>query len=222
MDKLLQRVRKLLALADSPNVHEAAAAAARAQALITEHRLERWMQAEAAVRADPITDGRDQPLDTAKRIRKWKGVLANILADANDCVAWIGRNQGKQALYIIGRSEDRDAVTLLWNALAKRIEWLSATEGPGRSRAWHEAFRIGAASAIAEQLQRAAPPETTPALTRIDPQRAAHQQALGQFVEQHLSPGKSRPLTVISGAYDSGHRAGNNAFTQKGLRKPVE
>ena len=40
MADIVDRVRKLLALAGSSNVHEAAAAAARAQELITRHRLE--------------------------------------------------------------------------------------------------------------------------------------------------------------------------------------
>ena len=49
---LLDRVRKLLALAGSPNAHEAAAAAARAQALVARHQLEAWLEAIATCLTD--------------------------------------------------------------------------------------------------------------------------------------------------------------------------
>ena len=76
-DKLLDRVRKLLALTESPNVHEAALAAARAQALIDAHRLQGLLDAEEDA---PVVDGRSAPLESGRRLRKWKVVLASALA----------------------------------------------------------------------------------------------------------------------------------------------
>ena len=88
-DKVLSRVRKLLALAESPNVHEAASAAARAQELISQHRLEAVLEAEDAAAtqdaADPIGQ---ETLETSKRLRRWKTVLAGGLARANGCIAF--------------------------------------------------------------------------------------------------------------------------------------
>ena len=54
-DAVLERVRKLLALATSPNLHEAAAAAAAAQALIERHRLGSLLEAQTDADAG-ITD----------------------------------------------------------------------------------------------------------------------------------------------------------------------
>lgn len=82
---LLARVNKLLALATSPNVHEAAAAAARAQAMIEAHRLEGLLAAEREV--DDVDDGRDAPLEVSKRLRRFKVVLATVLGEHNACVA---------------------------------------------------------------------------------------------------------------------------------------
>jgi hypothetical protein len=62
---VLERVRKLLALASSPNIHEAASAAAKAQALIERHRLQSWLDAADAEAADPIEGGQDTPLEVA-------------------------------------------------------------------------------------------------------------------------------------------------------------
>ena len=80
---LLDRVRKLLALATSPNIHEATAAAALAQTLIARHRLQTWLDADQTVADDPepIEDARDTPLEASKRLRTWKTVLANALAE---------------------------------------------------------------------------------------------------------------------------------------------
>ena len=146
---LLARVQKLLALASSPNVHEATSAAALAQTLIARHRLQAWLDAEqtAAADPDPITDARDTPLTTGKRLRKWKVVLAGALAGANNCVAYTLDRGKEEAIVLVGRGRDRDAVLALWTWLVTRIEWLSATHGAGQDRQWHEAFRIGCVDA---------------------------------------------------------------------------
>lgn len=208
--EVLDRVRKLLALAESPNVHEAAAAAARAQALISRHRLEEWL---AEAEADPITDGRDAPLEVARRkLRKWKVALAAALAEANGCVAWTSVREGREAVHVAGRARDRDAVRALWDALVRRIEWLSATAGPGRSRAWHEAFRVGAADAIAERLAageaeaRAELPATS--LARVDSRSEAQRAEVRRFVAERLGAGKGRVLRVDARAWEAGRTAG--------------
>lgn len=210
---LLDRVRKLLALASSPNVHEAAAAAARAQALITRHRLEGWLAAEASVDADPdpILDARDAPLEVAGRIRPWKSALAAVLAEANGCLCYTLDRGGDAAIVLVGRGRDRDAVAALWAWLVPRIEWLSATAGPGRSRAWHEAFRVGAADAIASRLAAAAGAEAAAldpaALVRVDPAARAHADALARFAAAHLRLGRGRALRVDARAWSAGRTA---------------
>ena len=209
----LDRVRKLLALATSPNVHEAAAAAARAQRLIEQHRLESWLAAEDAARddPDPIEDARDEPLEVARRLRKWKLVLANGLAEVNGCVAYTLRAPDGQRLALVGRSRDRAAVVALWEWLSKRIEWLSATEGGKQSKSWHDAFRIGAAEAIVERLRQAGQDirQAEPgALVVIDAAVAAHRTALDRFVEQRLGLGRGRRIRVDPDAFAEGRTAG--------------
>mgnify|MGYP002634677695 CR=1 FL=1 len=210
---VLDRVRKLLALATSSNAHEAAAAAARAQALIEAHRLQTWLDAEATQGddVDPIIDARDAPLVTSKRLRKWKVVLAVALAEANGCVAYTLVHSGESSIVLVGRSRDRAAVGTLWDWLVKQIEWLSATHGAGRSRKWHEAFRIGVVSAVSERLAAAvhetrAAVEST-SLIRIDPARAAHEQALNRFVDQNLRLGKGRSIRLDGDAWRTGRAA---------------
>jgi hypothetical protein len=212
MNEVLDRVRKLLALSESPNLHEAALAAARAQALIERHRLHDLLAAERAEEEDPdpIVHAWHEPLAVAKRIRKWKVALAAALADANGCLAYVARRESDEAVILVGRGRDRAAVAALWDELVRRIEWLSATEGPGRSRAWHEAFRVGAVDAIAARLRdrgeaRAELDEA--ALAVVDRAEQAHRDALDRFVERHLSLRSGRGLRVDARAYERGRAA---------------
>ena len=220
---VVDRVRKLFALAGSPNPHEAAQAAARAQALITQHRLEAYLAAVDALEEDPITDGRDEPLAVARRICTWKVVLASALAGANGCVAWVWARD-PEAICVVGRSADRDVVRALWDALVKKVEWSSATAGPGRNRAWHEAFRVGVADAIAEQSSageadgRAAFDEA--GLVRIDQRAAIHAETLERFVAERLGAGRGRGIRVDARAYARGKRVG--AALGLPARGPVE
>ncbi len=214
-DAVLDRVRKLLALATSPNVHEAAAAAARAQRLVEQHRLEGWLAAERAEAddPDPIEDARDEPLEVARRLRKWKRVLASGLAEVNGCVAYTLEAPDGERLVLVGRSRDRAAVRELWEWLTKRIEWLSATEGGKRPRAWHDAFRIGAAESIVERLRQAGEDvrhaEPT-ALVVVDAAVAAHRRAMDRFVEERLSLGRGRSIRVDVDAFEEGRAAGKD------------
>ena len=212
-DGPLDRVRKLLALATSPNPHEAAVAAARAQALIDEHRLEEWLAAAATVAddPDPIVDARDAPLDVARRLRPWKIVLAAALADANGCVAYTLDRGADEAVVLVGRARDRDAIGALWAWLVPHIQWLSATHGAGRDRRWHDAFRIGVVEAIAARLGADAATRQAeipaPALVVVGPAQAAHKEALDRFVREHLSLRKGRGLRLDPRARDKGAAA---------------
>jgi len=212
----LDRVRKLLALASSPNVHEAAAAAAQAQALVERYRLEALLAAEAveaaAAAVDPVTDGREAPLEAGRRPRKWKSALAAGLAAANGCVAYVAKLGREQALLIAGRAEDRAAVIELWSWLVRRIEWLSATHGAGQAREWHEAFRIGAAEAVSERLQAAVVATQVAigaaSLARIEPTRAARAAAVETFTRERLKLKAGRGLRVDAAAFAAGRAAG--------------
>jgi hypothetical protein len=216
---VMARVRKLLALAGSPNVHEAASAAAAAQALVARHRLEALLAAESAADdpADPITDGREAPLEAARRVRTWKVALAMGLAEANGCVAYTALVGDLTHLLLVGRAADRDAVASLWAWLVTRIEWLSATHGPGKPRHWHEAFRIGAAEVVVTRLgaveadvQAELAADRAPAtLVRLEPARAARAAAVDAFVERHLRLGRGRALRVDGRALERGRTAGN-------------
>ncbi len=198
---LLDRVRKLLALAESPNVHEAASAASAAQALIERHRLATLLAAEDIdAAANPVTDGQEAPLEAARKIRTWKVVLAAGLARANAGVAYTATRGDREVLLVAARAADRAVVSAIYEGLVKRIAWLSATHGAGRPRAWHDAFRVGAAEVIVARLSTGAA-EAAAEVSEADraqlvPARAAHDAAVEDFVATRLRLKPGRGLRV--------------------------
>ena len=219
---LLGRVKKLLALSTSSNVHEAAAAAAAAQAMITRHQLEAVLEADRAGDddgTDPITDGSEAPLEIAKRPRRWRSALADGLARINGGVARSAERPDGTHLCFCGRQSDRAVTAALFEALSVRIEWLSASHGPGKPRQWHEAFRVGATDTIIERLLAPTDDDTATAgtsaddlnhraaLKRIEPIQAARQAAVDRFVAAHLRFGPGRGYRVDARGFASGRAA---------------
>lgn len=217
LDTVLSRVKKLLALSTSSNVHEAASAFAAAQALITRYQLSTLLAGASEDSSDPITDGREQPLERSKRFRRWKLFLASGLAAENAGIAWTTDVDDETHLCFCGFAKDREAVMVLWSSLVTRIEWLSATHGPGRPRQWHEAFRIGAAEAIVERLgsgeltlgsdDDVADGTAGLVLSTARPLRAARVMAVETYARQHLPPYKGRSVLVDPRAVQRGRDA---------------
>ena len=200
---VVDRVRKLLALATSPNVHEAAAAAARAQQLIDKHRLQDLLSAEDEHEFD---DARDEPIETSKRLRPWKAVLAGILARASGCVAYTLTNGRDKSIVLVGRASDRRAVAAMYATLVAQVEWLSATQGAGQSKKWHASFRLGAVHTIQHALSQPTTEDDAPDAL-VHNALAKHQTALDSFVERRLRLKPGKRLTVIGSAWEHGRKA---------------
>lgn len=104
----------------------------------------------------------------------------------------------------------------LYGWLVTKIELLSATHGAGRDRRWHEAFRVGAAEAIAERLADANRAThdaivNAAALVTLDAALAAPSAAVDRFVEQTLQLGKGRAFLVDARAFRRGRAEGARA-----------
>ena len=217
LDTVLSRVKKLLALSTSSNVHEAASAFAAAQALITRYQLSSLLAGTSDDKNDPITDGREQPLERSRRFRRWKLFLASGLTRENAGIAYTVDVDDETWLCCCGFAKDREAVLVLWANLVTRIEWLSATHGPGRPRQWHEAFRIGAAEAIVERLgsgeltigtdDDVADGTAGLVLSTARPLRAARVAAVEAYAHKHLPPHKGRSVLVDPRAVQRGREA---------------
>jgi hypothetical protein len=153
MDRVLDRVRKLLALKTSSNPHEAAVAAEMAARLLAEHRL-----SEAQVMIDiGATD--DAPtvrerLDDGPRSATWRVSLCSAVARDNCCRILIGRGY----YIVVGTTDDINATKYLYEYLRREVERLSdeaETPEGENGRAWKNSFKIGAAAEVSSRIYKA-------------------------------------------------------------------
>jgi hypothetical protein len=180
-DKILDRVRKLLRLADNAGSEaEAATAAARAAALMAEHAI---TEAQAAL--DAGDDAAPEPIQyealldpdadrrmSAKRVA-WRCTLAHAVAYS------VGVRSYYSSGHVVGLGRETAVQTWRYTTsyLAAEVERLADAAYVGKSdyvsaRSWKNAFRLGCAERIgqrlrdqarAEQLQRAAQVEVAKA-----------------------------------------------------------
>jgi len=181
MTAIIDKVRKLLRLAESPNANEAAAAAAKAQQLIDENNLSAALLAldsGASESDEPIEDfyKKGAPLDVQPLAHRWRSQLAGTIARANACRIYLVG--GKIAL--VGRPSDAETVRYLFAYLTREVERLCERDGKGCGRTWRNNYRLGVVDTImlklrqqreqfaAEQRKLAAADTNTQALVRVN------------------------------------------------------
>jgi hypothetical protein len=164
-EKIVDRVRKLLELANSANEHEAALAAARAAELMTEHQISeaeiavKRGQAESAVEAcaDELIDGDEEGRSVTWRYWIVDGIAESLGGD-------VYRGLGSE-LHAVVPASAMPTVRYMFAYLTREVERL-ANEAyaeevrecagswcvPPGARAWKTAFRAGAAVKIRARL----------------------------------------------------------------------
>lgn len=236
--KIVDRIRKLLALAQSSNPHEAANAAARAAELMAEHQI-----AEASIEVDGELGGDlanaageaidEQVVEQFARAVSWKAMLIGGLARAFGCRAIQRRKDGTVSLVIIGRPSDIDAFRYMWSYLTAEIDRL-ADEGwrtarsDSSARSWKNSFRVSAAAEVSRRLLETRQQAMTDA--RSNPQAGAamlkidrHEDALTQYLAD-MGTRAGRPVRIRqNGGEDAGRAAGEqlNLGNNPGLGRPA-
>lgn len=167
LEKIVARINKLKALSQSNNPHEAAAAAAEAQRLMTEHRIEEATLLSGGEQDQPVVDVdvlQELRNDSRNRywVASWEGVLAGGVAQANGCRIYFTKRCGKipGALHIVGRQSDVQATRYLFTLFHREVYQLAerwaAVElrcNPGlAARGVTTSFRLGCAAAISARL----------------------------------------------------------------------
>jgi hypothetical protein len=125
-DDIVERIRKLLRLAENAGATEAEAAAAleRANALLVRHNLS--MDAIAV-------SGGEQPTVTEQHIRagwagSWRGSLLGILARHNLCSPIISRRGRTDTVVVVGRPANVQATHAMYEWIAEQLEHFAQQE----------------------------------------------------------------------------------------------
>jgi hypothetical protein len=124
--KLIDKIKKVLARAQSSNPHEAASAAALAAKLMQEHALsETDVSAEVGDPGDIVTE---VVVGSEGFMVSWRFALVFEVARAFFCEAVALRLRDKRRVRIIGRKTDADIAAMVFKHLAKEVERLAAKE----------------------------------------------------------------------------------------------
>lgn len=153
-ETILERVKRLLALAQSDNEHEASLALARAEELMAEHNIKEAELAEAD-RETASVDG--VPLYSGKRIPGWVCQLAITVSENAGCYMYSSRcysmEHGTEShLIITGNPSDRDAARAMFAWIRSVIERLSVINCKGKGRAYASSWCLGAAIGVRDTL----------------------------------------------------------------------
>ena len=156
MSAIEERIRKLLALADSPNENEAAAAAEKAQALMLRHGIEL-----ATIAA---TSGERLAVDEhalAGKVDPWRRMLAAAVASSagGRCV-WApdGYSRSRGKIFFYGPAGTARAIVELYCYLEAQLVVISAAATATRrerrvhGRTWRNSFLLGAVGRLGQRL----------------------------------------------------------------------
>jgi hypothetical protein len=153
-EEAIARAAKLLNLAKSDNVNEAALAAQRAHELllrfnITQQIIDDEMNGGSSPN-EPIQDFDKAPLDTTnERMTTWKNYLGHVIARANNCRTYTWNHN---EIRLVGRASDADTVRYLYMLLRVEIECLAKTQAMGQGKNYSTNFRMGVVDAIQKKL----------------------------------------------------------------------
>lgn len=154
MDKIIDKIRKLMALAGSPNEHEALLAMEKAQALIAEHKIEmhRVMEAQGPSASNDPGAKIDSVVLTvtrgARRLVWWRWIVIDALCKSLNCKPTFHQGTGFKAL---GRLNDLVMLDELLTWISSQIERL-AKESGFTGKDGQDSFKKGCARTVAERL----------------------------------------------------------------------
>ncbi|MFA7060542.1 MAG: DUF2786 domain-containing protein [Pedobacter sp.] len=215
---VIEKIRKLLALANSTNEHEAALAASHAQRLLSEHNL-----AMADIEPDNKPDSADRLETTvSKTLPKWIRHLSAGICTAFDCQAIHNPAIGK--LTFIGVGADVQVAVYTFAFLDRTIRRLCSNyirhhisdRLANRQRElMRQSYYLGAVSTITDKLriQKQQTPVTPGALVPI-------KDALIKKTMSEMGPTRtvrSRKSYINASAYTQGQQDGKQVGVHHGI-----
>lgn len=150
--KIVERIKRLLALATSDNENEAAAASAAAARLMFEHKIEQATIDLASGTRESTAAPEDVPLGTS--CAPWEAHLATGIARANGCDTFVSSRSGARRVHVFGLPCDTQTTAYLFAYLSRVVRNVSARECGG-DRRYGNAFRLGMAVRLGKRLAEA-------------------------------------------------------------------
>jgi len=150
ISKVKDKIRKLLALAESDNEHEAAQALGRAQALMEKHEV-----CEAEFGSPAIEAIEEASLGgEIGKLLAWRRWLLHAAATHNGCGGYIKRaGYRKSVMRLCGRPSDITRAMHIYDECVKVVDRLARVHCRGRGRGYAAAFRCGVVRTIQKEMR---------------------------------------------------------------------
>lgn len=211
-EQVIDKVRKLLALATSSNEHEAAAAAAKAQELLLKYNIEtRRLETEDATDAGIIVRRM-----TEHDYSGWRSHLIGAVCNATQTRVLLTKLGGKSKLYqIFGAPANCEVAEYLYTYLAKTLVKLSPK--PVATAESH-AFRMGAVAVIYRRLDETFNEFKAQGADTMALVVSTAEAVDAKVAEMYPKIGKARTARISDwDAYDRGRVAGEHIPLSRGL-----
>ena len=217
---IIEKIKKLLALANSSNEFEAALAAAHAQRLLSAHNL-----AMADIEGSHKPDKADKiEIEATKTLPKWFRHLSAGVSNAFDCQ--VIHQPSKGTMSFIGVGADAHIAAYTFTYLVRTVKKLCSTymkshvshRITGRNRELlRQSYYLGLVTTINDRLreQKVCTPVTPGALVPV--KEALIRQTMNEI--GNLRTVHSRRSYVHSGAYLKGQNDGSKVSIHKGVEQ---
>lgn len=206
--RIIDKIKKCLALSKSSNEHEAAAALSQAQKLMAMHNLTEETVEVGAIEADTVTS-----MTTVSKVKMWENILATGICKALAIeLLWnagIGRNFGR--FIFIGPKSDVEVAKFLWTTLSRktyqaRAQYLKGVSYRADKSELGDSFAAGYAITVVSKVEAFVRP-------------VAHQ-ALILAKKEQLSTGgqaKEQKKDLNGAALAAGKQAGQDVQLRHGM-----
>ncbi len=158
--KIIAKIKKLLQLADTnrnSNIEEAASAAAKAQALMEKHRIQKAMLNQVGHIAWRALEDKGNP-------EEWKLFLISFLAKNNGC--YVVRSPDYETdnkIHVVGEEQDHETIQQLYTYLVNELNKLCIAElvrfhmefGQYPNKEYTKSWYLGALTTIDTKLETA-------------------------------------------------------------------
>jgi len=142
-DKLVEKIQKLFALGNSPNMNEAAAAIKKAEALMAEYNL-----SYGEVNCIKECEGRK-----GKKIYEWQIIIHSTVCYVNNCIAASNRRREWGRFAIYGRKINVFLSLEMFRYLIDAIERIAKKECKAKGHKYNHDFKMAAAKTLSKRLQ---------------------------------------------------------------------
>jgi len=227
-EQVVEKVKKLMALAESDNEHEAALAAARVRTIMAKYHLSK---VDIRTDDDKIVDMEEVDMKGRKQLRVWERGLFSIVSDECAVLLFDRRVNGRDAFFVGGRESDVEVFMYMLDYLWSTCLRLTDKYIKSMKKVWYyrcatqeEKLRVrasysyGLMVSIYRTFQEQKECEGEEGLVLVKPVDEVYEKLDERGIEVYEKK-QSKPKYIDPLSYDDGVRDGKEVQMRKGVKE---